>query len=1099
MKIGEIHCLGLLLLTTAPWAFGAGQPALTGHVRGAVVRPHLRPLGRLPATNQLHLAMCLSLRNTNELSQLLQDLYSPASPRFRHYLTPEQFTAQFGPAESDYQAVIHFAEKNGLRITAKHSNRVVLDVAGSVADIENVFHVKMYLYQHPTEPRTFYAPDAEPLVDASLGVRISGICGMDNYLLPHPAGLRPMTASQLAGAGSATGSGPGGAYLGKDFRAAYVPGTQLDGTGQSVALVEFDGYYANDITSYVSLAGLPRANLTNIAVDGGISTPGGESGEVSLDIEMVISMATNLANVLVYEAPDSYPWLDILNRIANDNLAAQISCSWYGEPTPGAEQVFQQMAAQGQSFFNASGDMEAFIGPVFFPADSPSVTQVGGTVLTTAAPGGSWASETAWNSGLDTSTDPNDPTRGQYGGTGGGISPTYSIPSWQQGVNSFLINGGSTTARDIPDVALTALNVYVKYGNGSGSAFGGTSCAAPLWAGFMALVNQQAATNGLPPAGFINPAIYEIGNESIYNTCFHDVVTGSNTWPASPNAYYAVPGYDLCTGLGTPNGTNLINALVSPDPLTVVSNAGFDALRFPDGTFNVQCQAYSLTNAGAASLDWTLINTSAWLNASSGGGTLAAGAGDAVTVSLNTVASNLAAGTYSATVWYSNLTSGVGHSRFFTLAVSDPLVVLPQKLLFHGPSGGPFSPDPQGFILTNASGGCVPWGILNTSAWFNVSPASGSLAPGAQTNVTFGTSAAATTLMDGVYTNIVLITNLTSQYVQSVTGILSAMIVQNGGFETGDFSDWTLAGNGGNPFLLYNGVVNPNYAGNGNNWCVPFVHSGAFGVFLGDTSLATLSQTLPTVPGRKYLLTFWLDNPVSGSGEQFLVNWNTNSTGTNRILLLNNPPVLTWGKHSYVVTATDTNTTLQFGAQNDQEAFGLDDVSVVAVFEPSIIGQPTNLTVLAGGTALFNATASGTPTLSYQWTYNSTSLANGPGISGATTTNLMLTSVSTNSAGDYALVVANAYGSTTSSVATLTVVLPPTIAGIGANPDGSMTLNLGGSPGATYILESKTDLGSPDPWLPVATNVFDLTGFWQFTDPQATNFPERFYRLKYTQ
>jgi hypothetical protein len=137
--------------------------------------------------------------------------------------------------------------------------------------------------------------------------------------------------------------------------------------------------------------------------------------------------------------------------------------------------------------------------------------------------------------------------------------------------------------------------------------------------------------------------------------------------------------------------------------------------------------------------------------------------------------------------------------------------------------------------------------------------------------------------------------------------------------------------------------------------------------------------------------------------------------------------------------------------------------------------------------------------LVYQWRYNGIGLANSPGIEGVNTTNLILSDVLTNFAGDYALVVANTYGSITSRVATLTVVLPPSIAGLAANPDGSMTLQLGGSPGATYVLETKANLVSPDVWLAVATNVFDLTGLWHFTDRMATNFGERYYRLRYSQ
>jgi hypothetical protein len=252
------------------------------------------------------------------------------------------------------------------------------------------------------------------------------------------------------------------------------------------------------------------------------------------------------------------------------------------------------------------------------------------------------------------------------------------------------------------------------------------------------------------------------------------------------------------------------------------------------------------------------------------------------------------------------------------------------------------------------------------------------------------------------------------------------------------------------------------------------------------------------VPGRKYVPYFRTDNPTSGSGEHFPVNWKINNMVTNRIYFVTDPPVWSWRELSFGVTATETNATLQYGTQNDQFGFDLDDVSVVAVFPPSLASQPTNVTVLAGGTATFSATTGGAAPLVYQWTDNGTNLPNSPGILGGTTPNLVLTNVSTNNAGDYALVVANAYGTITSSVATLTVILPATIAGIAPNSDGSMKLQFGGSPGVTYVLESTTNLVSLDLWLPVATNMFDLTGLWQFTDPQTTNFLQKYYRLKYT-
>ena len=531
-----------------------GRQVLGGHIPQDVKKLNLQPVDHELGSKRLQLAIGLPLRNQEALGALLQKIYDPASPDYRHYLTPEQFAEMFGPTEQDYEAVIAFAEANGFTVTATHPNRVVLDVEGTVADIEKTLHVTMWVYQHPKEARTFYAPDAEPSLD--LAVPVLRIGGLDNYELPRPHNrIRPV--NQSANATPDSGSGPSGTYRGNDFRAAYVPGTSLNGAGQNVGLLEFDGYYANDITTYISQSGISTSVvLTNVAVDGGIITPGSGDDEVSLDIELVIAMAPGVSNIYVYEAPNTTGlWEDMLGRMADDNLAKQLSCSWSGgSPNATAEQIFQQMALQGQSFFNATGDTDAFVTSIPFPSDSPNITEVGGTTLTTTGAGGSYVSETAWNWGKqDTS----------YVGSSGGISTYYSIPSYQQGT-SMSANQGSTTMRNVPDVALTADNVWVAYGNGSSGTFGGTSCAAPLWAGFIALVNQQAAANAIPPVGFLNPTLYSIGNGANYTANFHDTTTGNNFSKKSPTKFSAVTAYDLCTGWGTPNGISLISALTAP-------------------------------------------------------------------------------------------------------------------------------------------------------------------------------------------------------------------------------------------------------------------------------------------------------------------------------------------------------------------------------------------------------------------------------------------------------------------------------------------------------------------------------------------------------
>jgi len=276
---------------------------------------------------------------------------------------------------------------------------VLLDVEGPVSTIEKTFHVAMRVYKHPKEARAFYAPDSDPSVD--IAVAINNISGLDNYSLPHPH-YKFKAAVSKANVSGNSGSGPSGTYSGSDFRAAYVPGASMTGQGQTIGLLEFDGYNTADIAYYETQAGLPNITLTNVLLDGFDGTPEGDEMEVCLDIEVAISMAPGVSNLIVYEAGLFGNWHDILNRIATDNLAKQISCSWYSPNAgadPVADQIFQQMAAQGQSFFAASGDSDAFTGLIPFPGDTPFITEVGGSTLTTTGPGGSWVSETVWNWG----------------------------------------------------------------------------------------------------------------------------------------------------------------------------------------------------------------------------------------------------------------------------------------------------------------------------------------------------------------------------------------------------------------------------------------------------------------------------------------------------------------------------------------------------------------------------------------------------------------------------------------------------------------------------------------------------------------------------
>jgi len=769
-------------------------------LRGHVPLPvrGLTSVDRLPGSQRLTLAIGLPWRNPDALSLLLAQLYDPTSPNYRQFLTPAQFAERFAPSEADYNAVIEFVSARGLQVTGLHPNRLLLDVTGSVADIENTFHVTLRVYPHPAEARTFFAPDAEPSLD--LAVAVSAISGLDNYHLPRPMNLKPRGQGRSAGVPN-TGSGPYGNYMGNDFRVAYVPGVALTGSGQAVGLLEFDGYFTNDIAAYEQQAGLPNVTVTNVLIDDFSGDPGSNDDEVSLDIEMVVSMAPGISKILVYEANTNNSGNDILNRMATDNAAKQLSASWTFPTDANTDPIFKEFAAQGQSYFNASGDSDAYTGEIPTPAADTNITIVGGTTLTTSGPGGSWVSERVWNWGAGT-------------GSGGGVSTNYTIPSWQRGLN-MVTNQGSTTQRNIPDVALTADNVWVIYNNGEAGSFGGTSCAAPLWAAFTALVNEQALANGKPIVGFVNPAIYTLGKQASYSICFHDIITGNNTNSSSSNKFMAVPGYDLCTGWGTPNGINLIDALGTPDELQITPFFGFSASGPSGGPFSLTSETFILTNLGKTNITWVLTNTASWLSASPREGILEAGGPvETVNISLNGASTNLAEGLYAATVLFTNLHNRTAQTREFSLQVFQS-------------------------------------------------------------------------------------------------------IVENGGFETGTFEDWTYTR--AVPSSLVS--TNPLYA-----------HSGKFGAALTSAgSLGFISQNLRTVAGQPYYLSLWLDSPDGLLTNEFRVSWNSRT-----IFDQTNLAAIGWTYLPFVVLAEGTNTSLEFGFRDDHSYLGLDDISVSVVPLPTV-------------------------------------------------------------------------------------------------------------------------------------------------------------------
>jgi kumamolisin len=556
--------IGALIAVVAMNSQAQAQSFMTRHVREAVLNGQALSVGRLPATQSMQLNIVLPLRNQAELDNFLRELSDPSSGMYRRFLTVPEFTERFGPTQSDYDAVVRFAKANGFTVVGGTRDGMDVQIVGPVSAVEKAFHVTMGTYQHPTEGRIFYAPDREPTTN--LPFQLWHISGMDNYSIPHPMFVKKSDYAAAHGidaekvvSHATTGSGPSASFLGSDMRAAYYGGTALTGAGQNLGLFEYLGTDLADLTTYYKNVGQTNnVPITLLSTDGTstscVDTRAGgdcDDTEQTLDMTQAIGMAPGLSSLVMYIGSTDTAIISAMTT--HSPLPTTIGCSWGWTPADPStlNPYFQKMSAQGQNFFAASGDSSTWSSRnEAWPADNAYVVSVGGTDLITASAGGAWKSETAW---VD---------------SGGGISPdAIPIPSWQQisgVINSS--NKGSTTLRNGPDVSANAnFTFYVCADQTTCTAndYGGTSFATPMWAGYIALVNQQLAANGDPTIGFINPTIYAQNVTSSYAADFHDITSGTS------GSYSAVTGYDLVTGWGSPNGVGLINALTggsSPTP-----------------------------------------------------------------------------------------------------------------------------------------------------------------------------------------------------------------------------------------------------------------------------------------------------------------------------------------------------------------------------------------------------------------------------------------------------------------------------------------------------------------------------------------------------
>lgn len=532
----------------------SGQSVATHHVREAVRSGAVQPLSHLANDKVLSLNLVLPLRDPDGLDTFLAEVYDSSSSAFHHYVTPAEFTAKFGPTQAQYDALVAFAKSNGLAITGGSRDGMELQVQAPVPVVEKAFHVNLMNYQHPSENRVFYGPDREPTT--TLPFTLWHISGMENYSIPKPRlekksnyaaahGISPEAVVSHA----TTGSGPSSSFLGSDMRAAYYGGTALTGAGQNLGLFEYVGTDLADLTTYYKNIGQTnKVPVTLLSVDGTSTAclytkAGGncDDGEQNLDMTQALGMAPGLASLTMYIGSTDTAIISAMTT--HSPLPTTIGCSWGWTPADPStlDPYFKKMAAQGQTFFAASGDSSTWSkSNEAWPADDAYVVSVGGTDLVTASAGGAWKSETAW---VD---------------SGGGISPDkIAIPSWQKAaINS--TNKGPTVYRNGPDVSANANFTFYTCSDQKAclaNEYGGTSFAAPMWAAYTALVNQQLAANGSSNAGFLDPTIYaENATAATYKADFHDITSGTS------GSYSATTNFDLVTGWGSPT-PNLITTL----------------------------------------------------------------------------------------------------------------------------------------------------------------------------------------------------------------------------------------------------------------------------------------------------------------------------------------------------------------------------------------------------------------------------------------------------------------------------------------------------------------------------------------------------------
>ncbi|MFZ0298752.1 MAG: S53 family peptidase [Candidatus Sulfotelmatobacter sp.] len=473
----------------------------------------------------------------------------------RAILSRKEFERRHGADPDSIARVETFARQHKLLVKEKSPARRTVILSGTVAAMNEAFGVELKEYEYPNGR---YRGRTGPIhLPAELHDAVEGVFGLDNRPQAKPHFRRRQ------GRGGVRAAAVSLSYTPIQVAALYNFPTGVDGAGECIALIELGGgYNPTDLSNYWSELNLTETpTVSAVSVGDGSNKPTGDpngpDGEVLLDIEVSGSIAP-AAKIVVYFAENTDAgFLNAITTAVHDstNNPSVVSISWGGPESSWTQQAmtsmdeaFQSAAAMGVTVCVAAGDdgstdgVSDGLNHVDFPASSPNVLACGGTEL--IASGNAISSETVWNE-----------LANNEGATGGGISDVFPLPSWQTGAGvPPSANPNHNVGRGVPDVAGDAdpATGYVTLVDGNPDVIGGTSAVAPLWAGLIALINESIGK----PVGFVNPLLYQSANTA---ADFHDITSGNN------GAYSAGPGWDACSGLGSPIGIRVATALgVSP-------------------------------------------------------------------------------------------------------------------------------------------------------------------------------------------------------------------------------------------------------------------------------------------------------------------------------------------------------------------------------------------------------------------------------------------------------------------------------------------------------------------------------------------------------